>query len=45
MQLYNDANHSFDGKSSINSGTKNDIKADSLAKVRTINFLKPYLGL
>lgn len=45
MHLYNNANHSFDGTWGTNGPTQADKDADALAKTRTLNFLKPYLGL
>lgn len=45
MHVYNNANHSFDGKSGMVGATQADKDADALAKTRTLNFLKPFLGL
>jgi dienelactone hydrolase len=45
MQIYANANHSFDGKSGNANATQADKDADILAKTRTLNFLKPFLGL
>lgn len=45
MHVYTNANHSFDGKSGNANATQADKDADALAKTRTLNFLKPFLGL
>lgn len=45
MHVYTNANHSFDGKTGDANATQADKDADAFAKTRTLNFLKPFLGL